>query len=104
MAQQRVIVGSRSGLHARPAVLVAEAAARQPVPVSIGRPGGPVLNAASTLALMTLGAKAGDEVVLSAEGDEGEAAVAAVAALVEADLDDPGQPSRPDKPEQPSHA
>ena len=84
MAERRVIVGSKTGLHARPAVLVAEAAARQPVPVSIGKPGGPLVNAASTLALMTLAAKAGDEVVLSADDD---AALAEVAALVEADLD-----------------
>jgi phosphocarrier protein len=87
MAEQRVIVGSRIGLHARPAAAVAEAAARQPVPVSIGKPGGSMVNAASVLMLMSLGAKAGDEVVISAEGAEGEASVAAVAALVETDLD-----------------
>ena len=98
MAERRVIVGSRIGLHARPAAAVAEAAGAQPVPVSIGKPGGAVVNAASVLMLMSLGAKAGDEVVISAEGAEGEAAVAAVAALVEADLD------AADQPEQPSNA
>lgn len=84
MAERRVTVGSRIGLHARPAAAVAEAAGRQAVPVSIGKPGGSTVNAASVLMLMSLGAKAGDEVVISA-GDQ--AAVDAVAAVVEADLD-----------------
>jgi phosphocarrier protein HPr len=92
VAESRVIVGSRIGLHARPAAAVAEMAAKQPVPVSIGKPGGSMVNAASVLMLMSLGAKAGDEVVISADS---EAAVAAVGAVVAADLDSADQPEQP---------
>jgi len=87
MPERQVSVGSRIGLHARPAATVAEAAGRQSVPVLIGRPGAKPVNAASVLALMSLGAKSGELVVISAAGDEAEDAVAEIAALVERDLD-----------------
>ena len=83
-----VIVGSRVGLHARPAKLVAEEAGRQTVVVKIGRNGRDPVDARSLLSLLALGAKKGDEVTLSAEGDGAEGAVSAIASLVEQDLDE----------------
>lgn len=47
---------------------------------------GPV-DASSILGLMTLGAKHGDEVVLTAEGEGAEAALDALAEFVRTDLD-----------------
>jgi phosphocarrier protein len=90
MPERQVSVGSRIGLHARPAATVAEAAGRQSVPVLIGRPGAKPVNAASVLALMSLGAKSGELVVISVNGADdatAEEAVAEIAALVERDLD-----------------
>ncbi|MPZ72764.1 MAG: HPr family phosphocarrier protein [Nitriliruptorales bacterium] len=81
-----VVVGSRVGLHARPAALVAQAAAAQPVIVQIAKDGAPV-QARSVLSLISLGAKCGDTVTLSAEGDGAPAAVAALAELIARDLD-----------------
>lgn len=81
-----VAVGSRVGLHARPAALVAQAATEQPVVVMIAKDGDPV-DARSMLSLIALGAEQGDEVTLTADGEGAEAAVAAVAALVARDLD-----------------
>lgn len=74
--ERTVVVAITEGLHARPAALFAQAAGRQPVPVRIAKPGGTPVDAASILGLMTLGADAGDEVVLSTEGDGADATAA----------------------------
>lgn len=87
MPQRTVVIGSRSGLHARPASLLVRAAARQPVPVTIARAGGAPVDARSLLSVLALGAGPGDSVVLAAEGEGAEAAVEALAALVAEDLD-----------------
>lgn len=87
MPEKRVTVASKVGLHARPAALVAKAAAAQPVAVNIAKAGGDPVAAGSVLNLMTLGAGFGDEVVISAEGEGAEAAVDAIAELVATDLD-----------------
>jgi phosphocarrier protein HPr len=78
--QRAVVVAVAEGLHARPAALFARAAAAQPVPVTIARPGGDPVDAASILAVMTLGVDAGEEVVL-ATADDGDAASRALDAL-----------------------
>lgn len=88
MAQRTVTVASKVGLHARPAALVAKAAAAQPVPVTIARGDGSPVPAGSVLNLMTLGARHGDEVTIAADGAGAEAAVEAIAALVASDLDE----------------
>lgn len=88
MAERRVVVGSKVGLHARPAALLAKLAGEQPVPVTIRKAGGEPVLAASVLNLMTLGAMHGDEVVLAAEGDGAESVLDTVAELVARDLDE----------------
>lgn len=87
MIERRVVVASKVGLHARPAALVAKAAAAQPVAVTIAKDGADPVPAGSVLNLMTLAADHGDEVVIAADGDGAEDAVRAVAELVTADLD-----------------
>jgi phosphocarrier protein HPr len=87
MPERRVTVASKVGLHARPAALVAKAAATQPVAVSIAKDGGEPVAAGSVLNLMTLAAGHGDEVLISADGEGAQAAVDAVADLVATDLD-----------------
>lgn len=84
MPARTVTVGSSVGLHARPAAAVAAAAANAPMRVMIGKPGGKPVNAASPLGLMSLGAKFGQEVVISAEGEGADAVVDQVADLVAA--------------------
>ncbi|UYQ60357.1 HPr family phosphocarrier protein [Streptomyces peucetius] len=87
MPQRTVVVGSRSGLHARPAAVFVQAAARQPVKVTVARDGGTPVDARSLLSVLALGAKHGDPLVLSAEGDGAEAAIEELATLAAADLD-----------------
>jgi phosphocarrier protein HPr len=82
-----VLVGSRVGLHSRPAKLVAQEAAKLSVIVKISKAQGAPVDARSLLSVLALGAKKGDEVTLSAEGEGADAAVAILAALIERDLD-----------------
>ena len=47
MPEQTVTVGSRIGLHARPAALIAEAVGKAGVPVTLATPGGMPIDAGS---------------------------------------------------------
>jgi phosphocarrier protein HPr len=84
MPSQTVIVGSRVGLHARPAALIAEAVGKSGVPVTMATPGGRPIDAASPLMIMTLGAKQGAEVVVTSED---ETVLERIAGMVAEDLD-----------------
>ncbi|MGN0117913.1 MAG: HPr family phosphocarrier protein [Streptomyces albidoflavus] len=87
MPERNVVIGSSSGLHARPAALFVQAAARQPAAVTVGRPGQPAVDARSMLSVLALGAKHGEALVLTAEGDGADAALDELAALVTAHHD-----------------
>jgi len=84
MPSQTVTVGSRVGLHARPAALIAEAVGKAGVPVTLATPGGMPIDAGSSLMIMTLGAKQGTEVVVSSED---ETVLRRIAGMVAANLD-----------------
>lgn len=97
MPSRRVIVAAKVGLHARPAAMLAKFAGAQAARVDIakvdrGTPGPPV-DAASVLALMTLGAGQGDEVELHAEGTGAEHALEQLVGLLERDLDSEPAPA-----------
>jgi phosphocarrier protein HPr len=87
MATRTVVVGSASGLHARPAALFVAAAAAAPVPVTIRTADKPPVPARSMLSVLALGARQGTEVTLEAEGDGADAALDTLADLLERDLD-----------------
>ncbi len=87
MPERRVVVGSKVGLHARPAALFVQAAARQPVKVTIAKGGKPPVDAKSILAVLGLDVRGGEEVVLAAEGDDAEAALDELAKVVATDHD-----------------
>jgi phosphocarrier protein HPr len=89
VAQREVIVGSRIGLHARPAALFVKAATAQPVKITIRKGDGPPVDARSMLRVLALGAKNGDIVILEAEGDGAVEALEVVATVVAQDHDDP---------------
>ncbi|RMB83479.1 HPr family phosphocarrier protein [Streptomyces shenzhenensis] len=86
MPERTVTIGSRSGLHARPATAFVRAAAEQAVPVTISREGRTV-DARSLLSVLALGAGHGDSVTLAAEGEGAEEALDALAALLTRDHD-----------------
>ena len=87
MPTRTVTVASAVGLHARPAALFAAAAAKQAVPVTIGKPGDEAVDARSVLSVLTLDARHGDEVVLTAEGDGADDALDVLEALLRIDHD-----------------
>lgn len=80
MTEQRVTVGCREGLHARPAAVFVKAAGRSPVPIYIGRVGASPVPAASLVSVLSLAVNQGEDVVLSADGDGAEAVLAQLAA------------------------
>jgi phosphocarrier protein len=87
MFERRAVIASAVGLHARPAALFTQAAAKAPVRVTVAKAGGEPVDARSILAVLTLGALHGDEVVLRAEGVDAEQTLEALAALLKQDLD-----------------
>ena len=87
MAQRTVTIASSVGLHARPAALFVEAVNETGLDVEIGRPGDDAVDASSILGVMALGAKHGEEVVLTADGDGAEEALDGLVALRSRDLD-----------------
>lgn len=90
MAERTATIGSRVGLHARPAAIFAEAAAEAPIEVTIALVGEPVedaLDASSILSLMGLGAEYGTTVVLRAEGENAEQVLDQLAQILEVDHD-----------------
>lgn len=89
MPVRTVVIGSRSGLHARPARIFVEAAARQPVAVRIRVGDRPAADARSMLSVLALGAGHGAEAVLEADdGPHADAALDELATLLARDLDE----------------
>ncbi|MGK5531201.1 HPr family phosphocarrier protein [Streptomyces sp. URMC 129] len=78
MAERRVSIGWAEGLHARPASIFVRAATATGVPVTIAKKGGTPVNAASMLAVLSLGAEGGEEIVLASQADDVTAAEAAL--------------------------
>lgn len=87
MARREVVIGSRVGLHARPAALFVQAATAQDAGVRIGRPGADTVDARSILSVLALGAKGGETVILEADGERADDALASLGELLERDLD-----------------
>ena len=87
MATRTVTIASSVGLHARPASLFVQAAGESGLDLEIGRPGDESVDATSILGVMALGAKHGEEVVLTAEGEGADEALDALVALLSRDLD-----------------
>jgi len=84
MPSKTVIVGSAVGLHARPATIIAEAAAAYDDEITLAVEGEEPVDAGSSLMIMTLGAEKGATVTVESENAE---AVDAIPALIEQPLD-----------------
>ncbi|TKR26829.1 HPr family phosphocarrier protein [Cellulomonas hominis] len=67
--ERSVVVAIAEGLHARPAALFVAEAGKQPVPVTVRKGDAAPVQAASILGIMTLGAAAGETLVLATETD-----------------------------------
>jgi phosphocarrier protein FPr/phosphocarrier protein len=87
IASERVIARQAHGIHARPAALIARAAKAVAAEIEV-RAHGRTANARSAVALMALGIRQGDEVVIVGAGEGAAAAIAEIARMI----------STPDKP------
>jgi phosphocarrier protein HPr len=86
MSERTVVVASSHGLHARPAAMFTQTAAKGGAPVKITK-GDRTVDAASILGVISLGIDHGDEVVLTAEGEGAEEALDALEAMLLEDHD-----------------
>ena len=84
MVEKETTIGSQEGLHARPAAQFVKTAKGFSSEIMIVK-GDKEANAKSSMKIMTLGAKKGDEVVIRAEGDDAEEAVEALVELISQD-------------------
>ncbi|PWJ25301.1 phosphocarrier protein HPr [Branchiibius hedensis] len=87
MAERTVTIASAVGLHARPAALFVQAASESGLDIEIGRKGEDPVDATSILGVMALGAKHGEEVVLTADGEGADEALDSLVDLLSQDLD-----------------
>lgn len=85
IVEQAVTLSLPHGIHARPAARIGEAVRGFEAEVHLLH-GDKRGDARSTVALLALGTKFGDEVVVQARGDDAEAALAAVVALLATDM------------------
>ena len=84
MVERETIVGPEAGLHARPAAQFVKRAKEFTSEIVVIK-GQREANAKSSLKIMTLGAKKGDEITIRAEGDDAEEAVEALVELISQD-------------------
>ena len=85
VVERTVILGSKSGLHARPASILVQNAKGFQCSITLSKNEKKV-NAKSILSVLTLGAEQGEQVILHADGEDSETAVNKLAALLEGDL------------------
>lgn len=83
--EQAVTLSLPHGIHARPAARIGEAARGFQAELHLLN-GDKRGDARSTVALLALGTRFGDEVVVQARGDDAEAAIAAIVALLATDM------------------
>ena len=86
MPERTVIVASSHGLHARPAALFTQAAAKAGIPVKVTK-GDRSVDATSILGVISLGIDNGDEVLLAADGEGADEALDALEKMLLEDHD-----------------
>lgn len=74
-----------AGLHARPAALFVQTAARFRSDIAVTA-NGKTVNAKSMMGVLSLGASKGSQVEITADGEDASAALAALKALVESNF------------------
>ena len=79
---------NKLGLHARPAALIAQAAAGFAAEISLTPAGGEAANAKSILSLLMLGAPCGTVLTLAADGHDAGDAVRTIAGLFDSKFDE----------------
>jgi phosphoenolpyruvate-protein phosphotransferase/dihydroxyacetone kinase phosphotransfer subunit len=101
--EARLVLTNPTGLHARPASLFVQTAAKFHAAIQAQVEGRErQANAASIMEVLSLGARQGDTLVLRASGDDARAALAALSELVQADFYEAAPPAAPPAPPSPA--
>ena len=82
--ERETTIGPEEGLHARPAAQFVKKAKEFDSEIVVIK-GEREANAKSSLKIMSLGAKQGDEIIIRAEGDDAEEAVETLVELISKD-------------------
>ncbi len=85
MMERKVTLGSKSGLHARPAAVFVQNAKGFQSQVTLSK-NEKTVNGKSILSVLSLGAEQGDQVILKVNGDDAQLAIDKLALLLEGDL------------------
>lgn len=85
MIERTVTIGSKSGLHARPAAVFVQNAKSFQSQIKLSK-NDKIVNGKSILSILALGAEQGDQIILQADGNDAEPAVSKLASLLEEDL------------------
>ena len=83
--ERTVTIGSKSGLHARPAGIFVQNAKGFQCQITLSK-NEKTANAKSILSVLTLGVEKGDQVLLKTNGDDAASAIDRLASLLEDDL------------------
>ncbi|MBW4033068.1 MAG: HPr family phosphocarrier protein [Acidobacteria bacterium] len=86
MPERTVAVASAHGLHARPASLFVQAVTESGLRVHLTK-GEKTLNAASILGVISLGIEHGDEITITAEGENADAVLDSLVEVLTTDHD-----------------
>jgi phosphocarrier protein len=81
MAEQKFVITEESGLHARPATVLVNAASKFASDINL-ECDGKSINLKSIMGIMSLGISKGDEITVVAKGDDAEEAIAAIEKIV----------------------
>ncbi|MEV5575030.1 HPr family phosphocarrier protein [Spirillospora sp. NPDC052269] len=82
MTERKVKIESKVGLHARPAALFVQTAAKAAGDVTVAKAGGAPVNAKSILAVLGMDARHGEEVVIAADFDGADELLGQLEALL----------------------
>lgn len=85
MIERTVTIGSKQGLHARPAAVFVQSAKGFQSQIKLSK-NDKIVNGKSILSILALGAEQGDQVILQADGNDAKPAVSKLASLLEGDL------------------
>jgi len=93
-----VVLHNETGLHARPAMLLAQSAASFKSRVTIAK-GEKRVDAKSIISLLTLGAAGGTELTITAEGADAETAMQTIANMITGDFESDDCPDKKKMPD-----
>ncbi len=85
MIERTITIGSKSGLHARPAAVFVQNAKGFQSQVKLSK-NDKIVNGKSILSVLSLGVEQGEQVILQADGNDAEPAVSTLVSLLEGDL------------------